>query len=324
MPAADDDMTLSRHSMLTTLKTAVLQAAVILVFVVCFGVAGISTAFATIDNTANAAGNYNGSPVVSNTVSVSVAVQTVTPGIQVSRAWGFAPGGDANTNGLVDAGDQIVYLYTVRNSGNGTLTNVTASDVHDGTGAPLVVVTPVSVTIDNGTPNDSNDNGGVNDGDWDKLGPGDTIIFASQPYTIVPGDLTAPTSADNDIDGTVTAAGNFAATTVSSTSSASVPLNIVPSLTISKVASPASNVAAGTPVTYTYRVKNTGTVPITNVTLQDTHKGVPGALVPNFNQWITVSSSTVAGNTITLLAPGDEAEFTATYVVTQNDVDTLQ
>jgi hypothetical protein len=71
-------------------------------------------------------------------------------------------------------------------------------------------------------------------------------------------------------------------------------------------------------------VKNGGTVPITNVTLHDTHKGALDALVPNFNQWISNNGSSNTGNTITLLAPGDEAEFTATYIVTQNDVDTLQ
>jgi large repetitive protein len=270
---------------------------------------------------------------VGGTANASVDVQDAAPAINVVRTWGFAPGGDVNSNGLVDAGDQIVYVYTVRNAGNVSLNDVTAADVHDGTGAPLVVITPVSVTTDNGsaaagTLNDSTDVGANNDGDWDKLGPNDTIMFRSQPYTIVPGDLSAPTSADNDLDGTVTAAGRFdpanANVTVNATSNVAVPLNIVPKLIVTKTASPSVNVAAGGSITYTYRVSNGGTVPITNVTLHDTHKGVLDALVPNFNQWINNTGSSNTGNTITVLAPGDEAEFTATYVVTQNDVDTLQ
>jgi uncharacterized repeat protein (TIGR01451 family) len=272
---------------------------------------------------------------VSDTANASVDVQNAAPQINVVRSWGFAPGGDANNNGLVDAGDQIVYVYTVRNAGNVTLTDVTATDIHDGTGAPLVVVVPASVTLDNGsvaagTLNDSSDVSANLDGDWDKLGPNDTIMFVSQPYTVLPGDLTAPSSADKDLDGTVTAAGTYdpnnANISVSNISNAAVPLNIVPKLVVTKTASQTVNVAAGASITYTYRVKNDGTVPITNVTIHDTHKGVLDVLTPNFTQWIINASnaSSNVGNTITMLAPGDEAEFTATYVVTQNDVDTLQ
>jgi uncharacterized repeat protein (TIGR01451 family) len=238
-----------------------------------------------------------------------------------------------NSNGLVDAGDQIIYTYVVHNNGNVSLTDVNVNDIHDGTGAPLTFVTPTVVTTDNGnapagTLNDSVDNGTISDGDWDKLGPDDFITFTSAPYTVVPGDLTAPTSADADIDGTVTAAGSYdpgtGPSTVTGTGSAPVPLNIVPSMTVSKVASQDTNVPAGTIITYTYRVRNTGTVPITNVTLTDTHKGVVGALTPTFALWITNTGSTNTGNTINTLAPGDEAEFTAQYTVTQSDVDTLQ
>ena len=81
---------------------------------------------------------------------------------------------------------------------------------------------------------------------------------------------------------------------------------------------------AGTVITYTYRVRNNGTVPITNVTLSDTHKGVVNALVPTFASFVIDTGSSNTGNTIDVLAPGDEAEYTATYTVTQSDVDTLQ
>jgi hypothetical protein len=231
-------------------------------------------------------------------------------------------------------GDQIVYSYTVTNSGNVTLLDVAVNDVHQAAGAPLSFITPVSVTTDAGsagagTLNDSSDVGATADGDWDILGPDDVIIFTSAPYTIVPGDLALPTStADNDIDGTVTATGNYdpgaAPVTVNGNSSSPVPLNILPSLEVTKVADLDTNVPAGTTVTYTYRVRNNGTVPITNVTLADTHKGVLNALTPTFAAWITDTGSSNTGNTIDVLAPGDEAEYTATYVVTQADVDTLQ
>jgi uncharacterized repeat protein (TIGR01451 family) len=297
--------------------------------------AGVSLpSFAAVSNTVTASGTAPSGPPggVTATTSANVDMQDAAPTIAVVRGWTFAPGGDVNNNGLVDAGDQIVYNYVVHNSGNVTLADVKVNDVHDGTGAPLVFVTPVSVTTDNGTIpagtiNDSTD-GGTSDGDWDKLGPNDFITFVSQPYTVTPGDVAALTSSDGDIDGTVTASGSYnpgsGPTTVSGTGSAPVPLNIIPSLQVTKVASQNLNVPAGTPVIYTYRVKNNGTVPITNVTLRDTHKGVLDALIPTFDSWAVNTGSTNSGNTINTLAPGDEAVFTATYIVTQQDVDTLQ
>ncbi len=297
--------------------------------------AGAIPAYAAVTNSVTASGTApSGSPGgVTANANESVDVEDDTPAVAVVRSWSFAPAGDVNNNGLVDAGDQIVYSYVVQNSGNVTLTNVSVGDVHDGVGAALTDITPTSVTTDNGTVaagtlNDSSDVSAVNDGDWDILGPNDFITFVSGPYTVQPGDLIAPTTADGDLDGTVTATGSYdpgaSPVTVNGNSSAPVPLNLVPSLEVSKVASADTNVPAGTVITYTYRVKNNGTVPLTNVTLADTHKGVLNALTPTFSSWIVDTGSTNTGNVIDTLAPGDEAEYTATYTVTQSDVDTLQ
>ena len=295
---------------------------------------GSLPAYAAVTNTVTAKGTAPGGAAggVTSTATENVDMEDSTPSLAVVRSWTFAPGGDANNNGLVDAGDQIVYSYAVHNTGNVSLADVNVNDIHDGTGAALNFVTPVSVTTDNGsvpagTLNDSTDSG-AGDGDWDLLGPDDFITFTSQPYTVTPGDFAAVTSADADLDGTVTvSAANNSGTgpaTVSATGAAPVPLNVIPSLEVTKVASLDTNVPAGTPITYTYHVKNNGTVPINNVTLRDTHKGVLDALVPQFASWAVVTTSTISGNTINTLAPGDEAIFTATYIVTQSDVDTLQ
>jgi hypothetical protein len=297
--------------------------------------AGSFAAYAAVTNSVTVTGTGPSGPaggVTANTTE-SVDVEDSTPAITVVRAWSFAPGGDVNSNGLVDVGDSIVYRYVVNNSGNVTLNDVNVNDVHDGTGAALVFLTPAAVTMDNGsagagTINDSTDLASNTDGDWDRLGPNDFITFTSQPYVITAGDFAALTSADNDIDGTVTASGSYdpgsSPVTVDGTSAAAVPLNLIPSLEVTKVASQDTNVTAGTVITYTYRVKNNGTVPITAITLADTHKGVLNALTPTFASWITDTGSSNTGNTIDVLAPGDEAEFTATYTVTQSDVDTLQ
>ena len=297
-------------------------------------VLGQTPALATIDNTVTVKATPPGGPAdsVTATSTENVDVQNAAPAIAVVKTWVFAPGGDVNGNGKADAGDKILYSYLVTNSGNVTLNQVTMTDAHQGVGAPPVIVTPASVTTDNGsaaagTLGDSVNNALINDGNWDKLGPGDVITFTST-YTVVPGDLTAPSSIDGKLDNLATAAGTFTGVapnvTVTATSPVSVPLNIAPGLTIVKTASPDTNVPAGTVVTYTYTVTNTGNVPITNVTLLDTHKGVAGALTPAFQSFTVNTGSTNAGNTITLLQPGNVAVFTANYTVTQNDVDTRQ
>jgi large repetitive protein len=296
--------------------------------------ASVGPALATINNTVTVKGTPPGGPADSVTASTTktVDVANSAPTIALVKSWVFAPGGDVNGNGLADAGDKIVYSYLVTNTGNVTLDAVAITDVHDGVGLPLTIATPAAVTTDNGTAaagtlGDSVNNILVNDGNWDKLGPGDVITFTA-PYTVVPGDLTAPTSADGLLNSTATATGTYTgnppAVPVSATSGTAVPLHVAPALLVSKTASPDTNVPAGTVVTYTYTVTNSGNVPITNVTLADTHKGVPGALTPAFVSFTTNTGSTNTGNTITLLQPGDVATFTATYTVTQADVDTLQ
>ena len=107
-----------------------------------------------------------------------------------------------------------------------------------------------------------------------------------------------------------------------------MPLDTIDAITIAKTASPSTNVAAGTTVTYTYVVTNTGNTQVANIVLHDTHKGNLDYLIPAFSSFTTNTGSTMgsgtSANTITILKPGDVAVFTATYIVTQSDVDNLQ
>ena len=103
-----------------------------------------------------------------------------------------------------------------------------------------------------------------------------------------------------------------------------------PSLSVTKTADLTVNVAAGQTVTYTYVVTNDGDQFLSNVALSDAHGGSGPAPTPDnetlTNDVVPLGDSVDAatdGNWDTL-APGDSITFTATYVVTQNDVDTLQ
>jgi cytochrome c oxidase assembly protein Cox11 len=288
---------------------------------------------ASIDNTVTASGTAPGGPVggVTATTNENVDVADDAPLIQLVKTWVFAPGGDVDNDGQVDPGDTIRYVYTVTNTGNVTLEGVGVGDLHDGVGPALNILPPTTVTTDNGsapagTIGDSTDTN-TTDALWDRLGPNDVITFLAD-YVVLPGDFTAPTSTDGDIDSTATATGTYqpgpTGQTVSSVSNLGVPLQLLPSLQIAKVADDDTEVTAGQVITYTYTVTNNGNVPISSVTLADTHNGVAGALTPAFQSFTTNTGSTNTGNTINVLQPGDVAVYTATYTVTQTDVDTRQ
>ena len=171
-------MNLFRHSIGIVSKTATPRVAVLLAFVMHVVVAGTGTAYAEIDNTAIAAGTYNGSPVTSNTATVSVTVAPAAPALEITKT--------ATPDSDVPAGTVVTYTYTVRNSGNQMLTNISLNDVHDGSG-PAPLPANETLTTDVGTTGDSTD-GPANDGVWSSLAPGDVITLTAT-YTITQTDV---------------------------------------------------------------------------------------------------------------------------------------
>ena len=104
-----------------------------------------------------------------------------------------------------------------------------------------------------------------------------------------------------------------------------------PSLQVTKTPSVTSGVIAGQTITYTYTLKNTGNVTLSNVSLADVHNAAGPAPAPSAEvisiDVAPLNDSLDANNTPAIwdsLAPGDTISFTATYTVKQSDVDTLQ
>ncbi len=299
---------------------------------------------AAITNTVTANATAPSGPLPPVTANESVDVANPIVNASIVKTWSFAPGGDVNNNGLVDAGDTVAYTYLVTNTGNVSLSNVDVTDIADeAVGAPIAITQPTLVTTDSGTvppaqlaaAGQLNDSSNTAGGSWDVLGPQDVITFTAT-YVVQAGDLTSPGAADSDIDSTARVTGTYVPATGPSVAlatggtredSEAVPLNIAPVLFVDKVASDTTDVAAGDVITYTYTVRNDGNVPLTTVTLSDVHNGnngVPGTLAPAFQNFTINTGSTNTGNTINTLQPGDEAIFTATYVVKQSDINNLQ
>jgi len=148
-------------------------------------------------------------------------------------------------------------------------------------------------------------------------------------YPVTAGDITAGVNLINNVSVTTdqyTAESLSDETALATTTI--VPAN--PSITVTKTADIDTNVAVGVTVTYTYVVTNTGNQTVSNITLADAHNGSGAAPTPT-NETLTSdngisndSSDAGVNGSWDRLAPGDEITFTATYVVAQSDVDTLQ
>lgn len=190
---------------------------------------------------------------------------------------------DVNGDGLVDAGDTINYTFDVTNTGDLTINDVGINDATVGT-----VNCPSAANA---------------------LAPGDSVT-CSATYTITNADVR-----NGSVDNTATASGSVAgtgATTVTSPeSSTSTPTTAPdPSLTLVKSVLPASISAAGQSVTYSFLITNTGNVTISNISVDERSFSGTGT---------TPSVTCPAG--ATSLVPTANVMCTATYPVTQADVD---
>lgn len=190
---------------------------------------------------------------------------------------------DVNLNGITDVGDTIDYSFTVVNTGQTDLDTVAVDDPKIGTvNCPTAVLAPSA----------------------------STICLASAPYTITAADVAAG-AVNNVATATAHPLGSPAAIS-SNTSSTSTPaVAPAPALTLVKSASPSDPDAyvEGRLITYSFVVRNTGNVPVENVTVDDVDFSGTGTLS-------TLSCPPGFGT----LAPNAQAICTATYTLTQADV----
>ena len=304
-------------------------------FIALGTVAGMaSPAFATINNTVTVTGTPPVGAPVTNTADETVTVEPAAPALLVTKS--------ADVPGPVNDGDTITYTFTAENTGNQTLTAVSMTDPHDaGASGSLTAisfaVSPLTdADVGGGTNSngvalgDSTDLGG--DAVWDTLAPGDVITWTAT-YTVTNADFINAVGGDGSIDNTATGLATAPGGVADAITDASDPVSVsvtavVATLAVTKIATPDSGYGVGDTITYNYVVTNTGNVPMTDVGLvDDVTAGSGSDPVPTLvtlNNTSGNSSDDGLDQVVNTLAPGDTAEFTGTYVVTQSDVDTLQ
>jgi uncharacterized repeat protein (TIGR01451 family) len=285
-------------------------------------VSQVTPAFATIDNTATVNGTYGAGSVTATSALVTVPVVIAAPALTISKSAGaptIALGAD---NGITDSGDTITYTYTVKNTGNITLTNVAPTDPGPtfnaiaGTGA-LGAFSPAPVT----------------------LAPNAQQIFTAT-YTLSTLDADRGAGISGGVSNTASATGKTPANaTVTPVTPATATTTIVagPKLTVAKTkvlddtnGSVAGRAEVGEFIDYTYDVQNTGNVAISNISITDFHEGANLAVgtVKNETLFIagpiagSVDSTVPLNNGVwTTIQPGATVRFTYHHLVTQAEVD---
>ncbi|MEW7279846.1 PKD-like domain-containing protein [Aquimarina sp. 2201CG1-2-11] len=204
--------------------------------------------------------------------------------------------GDSLYNQL---GEIITYELTVYNTGNVSLNNITITDSN----ADLGSISPAFIT---------------------NLPVGASAVFTAQ-HTIVSADFTAgnvtniaTVSGTEVVEGTLITDTSDDPTTIVLDDATVVTIPQIGRIEVTKAASPPADGdfdTVGETITYTLVATNTGTVALTDINLVD----------PNADTLI-LDSTTGTDDGLDLivdnLAPLETATFTATHIITQDDLDT--
>ncbi|MDR6908006.1 hypothetical protein J2X63_003714 [Agromyces sp. 3263] len=185
------------------------------------------------------------------------------------------------------AGQVVTYSFLLTNTGNVTLDDVAVAEdaaLFTGSGTVSAVSCPTNTLI-----------------------PGATVTCTAT-YTLSQADVdegsienTATASATSDLAGSVESAPDSTSTTIEP----------APAMTVVKTAGPGGFTEAGEIVTYSFIVGNTGNVTLSDVAVSEVE----------FTGTGTAPVITCPPAEIASLAPGDDVTCTATYALTQADID---
>ena len=268
-----------------------------------------NTAEVTATPTEGTLGDVSGEVTISGPAANNSATISKTPSV-VANA---------------DVGDTITYLYSVTNTGNITLDNVSISDAHNGSGS-LSAVTNEILTNTSGLSLDAV----ANDGLIDNLSPGDSASFETT-YVVQQADVDLQVNITNTAS--LVATPRRGSITPPSAGAAVGVVPAAPALVVLKLADDTMDVAVGQSITYTYTITNNGNVTISNISLNDVHNGFGTFTQPVnetlINDVVPVGDSNDGGSAAndgvwSILSPGDQIQYSTTYTVTQADIDNHQ
>ncbi|MDR0960374.1 MAG: DUF11 domain-containing protein [Propionibacteriaceae bacterium] len=239
-----------------------------------------ATAFAvtppTVDNP--------GGGITPNTDGDVTTTADDTPALTLTKTGALIGAGDADGDGLADAGDVLTYTFVLTNTGNVTVTNPHIDD-------PMLTKAGVSVTCPATT----------------TLAPTDKITCTAA-YTVTQADIDAG-AITNAATGTATTPGGD--TVPPAPATVTTTPDVTPSVTVDKQATLDDHdgdgkADAGEMIRYVFTVKNTGTTTLRGATITDPALTAAG---------VTVSCPA------TVLAPGDSLTCSAAHTVSQTEVD---
>ena len=258
--------------------------------VVCTATYTLTAGDITTGNVPNTATVTGDCPSAANCATDDDPHDEPIPGIEIVKDGTLDLGGD----GVAGVGDVINYTLTVTNTGMVTLTNVTITD-------PLITDPPNSGTIT--CPPPGNGNG--------TLAAGESVVCTAT-YTLTAGDITT-----GNVPNTATVTGDCPSAANCATDDdphdEPIPsIDIVKDGTLDLGGNGIADV--GDLINYTLTVTNTGMVTLTNVTITD-----PLITDPPNSGTITCPPP---GNGNGTLAAGESVICTATYALTQDDINT--
>ncbi len=214
--------------------------------------------------------------------SSPIASPTSTATVTAGQTAGLTLVKSANPTTVATAGATVSYSFKITNSGNVTVHNIAIADTFTAPAGPaLTIVCPVTT-----------------------LAPAASTTCTAS-YTVTQADVDHGTVGNS---ATVSGLDPAGTTVTSPPSTATVTITPAPALTLTKSANPTSVTAAGATVTYSFLVKNTGNVTVTGVSIADTFTAPAGP-------GLAISCP------VTTLAPTVSTTCTATYAVSQADVD---
>ncbi|MBO6880310.1 gliding motility-associated C-terminal domain-containing protein [Winogradskyella sp.] len=229
---------------------------------------------------------------------------------------------DLGVDGIASVGDIITYTYTVTNTGNTTLFDVSVTeDAADFTGTGTL---PTPTYVSGGTDEDGQ-------ADLEDMVVGSGTIVYTATYAITQADIDAgivtnqaiadsddpsgnPVTDDSDDPADPTGTDDPTDTTIPENPS----IETVKTVMITNDVAP-SGASLGDEMTYTITVTNTGNVTLDSVGIVDTFTDANGNTLTLASGPTFVSSD--AGSAEGTLQVGETATYEATYIVQQDAVD---